>query len=116
MTAFNSRDGGFFLTTVGRVQTPTLSIVVEREEKIRKHVARDYWEVAATFAAARRRVRGQVVRPEVEEERRRRRAARRPPLERGRRAGDRRRRCAASRRRVTEEAKPSTQARRCCTT
>ena len=41
MTAFNSRDGGFFLTTVGRVQTPTLSIMVEREEKIRKHVARD---------------------------------------------------------------------------
>jgi DNA topoisomerase-3 len=51
MTAFNSRDGGFFLTTVGRVQTPTLSIVVEREEKIRKHVARDYWEVKAQFAA-----------------------------------------------------------------
>jgi DNA topoisomerase III len=49
MTAFNSRDGGFFLTTVGRVQTPTLSIVVEREEKIRKHVARPYWEVKATF-------------------------------------------------------------------
>ncbi len=52
MTAFNSRDGGFFLTTVGRVQTPTLSIVVEREEKIRKHVARDYWEIKGTFAAA----------------------------------------------------------------
>jgi DNA topoisomerase III len=51
MTAFNSRDGGFFLTTVGRVQTPSLSIVVEREEKIRKHVARDYWEIKATFAA-----------------------------------------------------------------
>ena len=52
MTAFNSRDGGFFLTTVGRVQTPTLSIVVEREEKIRKHVARDYWEIKATFGAS----------------------------------------------------------------
>jgi DNA topoisomerase-3 len=52
MTAFNSRDGGFFLTTVGRVQTPTLSIVVEREEKIRKHVARDYWEVRAAFQVA----------------------------------------------------------------
>lgn len=51
MTAFNSRDGGFFLTTVGRVQTPTLSIVVEREEKIRKHVARDYWEIKGQFAA-----------------------------------------------------------------
>ncbi|MDP3708675.1 MAG: DNA topoisomerase III, partial [Polaromonas sp.] len=51
MTAFNSRDGGFFLTTVGRVQTPTLSVVVEREEKIRKFVSRNYWEIHATFAA-----------------------------------------------------------------
>jgi len=51
MTAFNSRDGGFFLTTVGRVQTPTLSVVVEREEKIRKHVSRDYWELRANFDA-----------------------------------------------------------------
>ena len=49
MTAFNSRDGGFFLTTVGRVQTPTLSVVVEREESIRKFVSRDFWEVHATF-------------------------------------------------------------------
>jgi DNA topoisomerase-3 len=52
MTAFNSRDGGFFLTTVGRVQTPTLSIVVEREEKIRKHVFRDYWEIRASFGVS----------------------------------------------------------------
>ena len=51
MTAFNSRDGGFFLTTVGRVQTPTLSLVVEREEKIRKFISRDYWEIHAGFAA-----------------------------------------------------------------
>jgi DNA topoisomerase III len=52
MTAFNSRDGGFFLTTVGRVQTPTLSVVVEREEQIRKFVSRDYWEVHASFDVA----------------------------------------------------------------
>ena len=51
MTAFNSRDGGFFLTTVGRVQTPTLSVVVEREELIRKFVSRNYWEVHASFGA-----------------------------------------------------------------
>ncbi len=51
MTAFNSRDGGFFLTTVGRVQTPTLAIVVEREEQIRKFISRDYWEVHGTFLA-----------------------------------------------------------------
>jgi DNA topoisomerase III len=52
MTAFNSKGGGFFLTTVGRVQTPTLSIVVEREEKIKQFVPRDYWEVQAEFVAA----------------------------------------------------------------
>ena len=52
MTAFNSKGGGFFLTTVGRVQTPTLSIVVEREEKIRRFIARDYWEVRAEFVCA----------------------------------------------------------------
>ena len=51
MTAFNSRDGGFFLTTVGRVQTPTLSVVVEREDAIRKFVSRNYWEIHATFGA-----------------------------------------------------------------
>lgn len=52
MTAFNSKEGGFYLTTVGRVQTPTLSIVVEREDKIKKFVPRDFWEVRAEFVCA----------------------------------------------------------------
>ena len=52
MTAFNSKDGGFFLTTVGRVQTPTLTVVVEREEAIRAFKSRDYWEVHAEFVCA----------------------------------------------------------------
>ncbi|MFT4172993.1 MAG: DNA topoisomerase III [Rhodocyclaceae bacterium] len=52
MTAFNSKTGGFHLTTVGRVQTPTLALVVEREERIRKFVSRDYWEVEGHFGAA----------------------------------------------------------------
>ncbi|MDE3066040.1 MAG: DNA topoisomerase III [Verrucomicrobiota bacterium] len=52
MTAFNSKSGGFFKTTVGRVQTPTLAVVVEREEKIRKFVPRDFWEVIGTFDCA----------------------------------------------------------------
>lgn len=51
LTAFNSKDGGFFLTTVGRVQTPTLAIVVAREEEIRHFKPRSYWEVRATFGA-----------------------------------------------------------------
>ena len=52
MTAFNSKSGGFFKTTVGRVQTPTLAVVVEREHKIRNFVPRDYWEVLGSFQAA----------------------------------------------------------------
>ena len=51
MTAFNSKEGGFYLTTVGRVQTPTLAVLVEREEKIRAFKSRDYWEVHASFDA-----------------------------------------------------------------
>jgi DNA topoisomerase-3 len=51
MTAFNSKEGGFYLTTVGRVQTPTLAILVEREEAIRAFKPRDYWEVHAQFKA-----------------------------------------------------------------
>src|SRR2546423_6136873 len=51
MTAFNSKSGGFQLTTVGRVQTPTLAILVEREERIKRFVARNYWEVHGTFGA-----------------------------------------------------------------
>jgi len=52
MTAFNNRTGGFNKTTVGRVQTPTLAIVVEREQRIQAFRPRDYWEAHATFAAA----------------------------------------------------------------
>ena len=51
MTAFNSKSGGFQLTTVGRVQTPTLAILVEREERIRGFRPRNYWEVHGTFRA-----------------------------------------------------------------
>ena len=51
MTAFNSKSGGFQLTTVGRVQTPTLAILTEREERIRAFRPRNYWEVIGTFRA-----------------------------------------------------------------
>ena len=51
MTAFNSKTGGFHLTTVGRVQTPTLAIVVDREKRIREFKPRPYWEVEGEFAA-----------------------------------------------------------------
>jgi len=49
MTAFNSKVGGFQLTPVGRVQTPTLAILVERELRIRSFEPRTYWELVADF-------------------------------------------------------------------
>ena len=53
LTAFNSRHvGGFQKTTAGRVQTPTLAILVEREEKIRAFKSRTYWEVLGDFGVA----------------------------------------------------------------
>ena len=52
MTAFNSKGGGFQLTPVGRVQTPTLAILALREEKIRSFKARPYFEVFGDFGVA----------------------------------------------------------------
>ncbi len=52
LTAFNSRNGGFNVTTAGRVQTPTLVILTEREKEIRSFVPRTYYEVHAHFAVA----------------------------------------------------------------
>jgi len=58
MTAFNSKVGGFQLTPVGRVQTPTLAILAEREEKIRSFQPRTYWEVFADFEIGKGSYRG----------------------------------------------------------
>ncbi|TAK38316.1 MAG: DNA topoisomerase III [Betaproteobacteria bacterium] len=63
MTAFNSKEGGFYLTTVGRVQTPTLAILVEREERIRSFMSRDFWEIHARFSVAAGEYRGRWVDP-----------------------------------------------------
>ena len=52
LTAVNSGQSGFQLTPVGRVQTPTLAILVEREEKIRAFEPKTYFEVHAGFSVA----------------------------------------------------------------
>ena len=49
LTAFNSRNGGFNVTSAGRVQTPTLVILAEREREIRAFVSRPYYEIHADF-------------------------------------------------------------------
>jgi DNA topoisomerase-3 len=49
LTAFNSQGGGFQKTTSGRVQTPTLAILVEREERIRAFTPKPFFEVIGEF-------------------------------------------------------------------
>jgi DNA topoisomerase-3 len=109
MTAFNSQGGGFFLTTVGRVQTPTLSLVVEREEKIRKFISRDYWEIHANFAAQAGHYPGKWFDPQWKKnpEDPEQRADRVWSAEQARAIADAARGQAAS---VSEESKPTTQA------
>ncbi len=50
LTGFNSRRGGFFLTPCGRVQTPTLSLLVKRERARYEFVSRPYWNLLAQFS------------------------------------------------------------------
>jgi DNA topoisomerase-3 len=47
---FGSRAGN--VASVGRVQTPTLAIVYDRELEIRNFKPRDYWRVTASFGVA----------------------------------------------------------------
>jgi DNA topoisomerase-3 len=108
MTAFNSKTGGFHLTTVGRVQTPTLAILVEREEKIKKFKPRSYWEVEGIFGAAAGEYKGkwfdEKFKGKEDDEH-----ARADRLWDQARADALRAKCLGQPGEVTEEAKPSTQ-------
>jgi len=108
MTAFNSKEGGFYLTTVGRVQTPTLAILVEREEKIRAFQPRDYWEVHARFKAAAGEYAGRWFDPEFRKDDDPERKAER--LWKAQRAEAIATGCTGKQGAATEETKPSTQA------
>ena len=49
LTGYKSQWGGFFLTPCGRVQTPTLSMIVNREWDREKFIPKKFWEVNAEF-------------------------------------------------------------------
>jgi len=108
MTAFNSKEGGFYLTTVGRVQTPTLAILVEREEKIRAFQPRDYWEVHARFGAKAGEYAGRWFDPDFKKDEDPERKTER--LWTAQRADTVAAACAGKQGIATEETKPSTQA------
>ena len=66
LTAFNSRNGGFNVTTAGRVQTPTLVILAEREKEIRAFKPESYWEVHADFEVEKGEYEGRWFREDFE--------------------------------------------------
>jgi DNA topoisomerase-3 len=68
MTAFNNKTGGFQLTPVGRVQTPTLAILAEREDKIHHFKPRAYFEVFADFEVKAGQYRGRWFREDFAKE------------------------------------------------
>ncbi len=49
LTAYKSRFGGFFKTPCGRVQTPTLSMLVKREQERLEFIPRTYFNLEAAF-------------------------------------------------------------------
>ncbi len=110
MTAFNNKASasGFYKTTVGRVQTPTLAILVEREERIRAFTSRDYWEVHARFGAKAGEYTGRWFDPQFKKDDDAERKAG-APVGRRRRARRSWPRAPDGKGVVTEETKPSTQ-------
>lgn len=52
------------IAPVGRVQTPTLALVADREREIREFVPRDYWRIEATFTVANGSYRGLYQKPD----------------------------------------------------
>jgi DNA topoisomerase-3 len=49
LTGWHSQHGGFFLTPCGRVQTPTLSMLVRREAERDAFVSKNFWDLEASF-------------------------------------------------------------------
>jgi DNA topoisomerase-3 len=63
---FGSRGGN--VASVGRVQTPTLAIVFNRELEIRNFRPQDFWRVIATFEVAKGTYEGVYQRPEFKKD------------------------------------------------
>src|SRR6202171_4825010 len=108
MTAFNNRTGGFQLTPVGRVQTPTLAILAEREDKIHHFKPRNYYEVFGDFEVKAGNYRGRWVREDFTRD-----GAEEPRAEGiwNKATGDKiKNRCVGKPGVPTEERKPTTQA------
>ena len=64
LTALRQHQTGRYEgVNAGRVQTPTLALVVHRELEITKFVPKDYWEIVANFSVAAGNYKGKWQRP-----------------------------------------------------
>ncbi|SDO40120.1 DNA topoisomerase III [Desulforhopalus singaporensis] len=68
LTGFNSRKGGFFLTPCGRVQTPTLSLLVKREKSRIDFTPEPYWNLQATFDFGKGTYQGRWIDPDFKKD------------------------------------------------
>ena len=63
--AMTLKAGGAVLLSIGRVQTPTLALIVDRQRAIDEFVSETFWQVFATFATDSGETwEGQYVRPD----------------------------------------------------
>ncbi len=63
LTGFNNRKGGFFLTSCGRVQTPTLSLLVKREKLRNDFSPTPYINIYGTFGFGKNSYEGKWIDP-----------------------------------------------------
>ncbi len=63
LTCYNSRYGGFRKTPCGRVQTPTLSLLVKRERERLAFVPTTFWELHGQFTCGELRYQGLWIDP-----------------------------------------------------
>ena len=68
ITALHSTSTSFTLTPVGRVQTPTLALIVNRENEINAFQPEDYWQVRAVFRAQAGEYEGRYINPAVKKQ------------------------------------------------
>ncbi len=68
LTGYNSRHGGFRKTPCGRVQTPTLSMLVKRESERKKFVPVTYWELHGSFSCGTINYRGVWIDPDFKKD------------------------------------------------
>ena len=107
-TCFNSRHGGFNITAAGRVQTPTLAILAEREELIQAFKPEPYFEVHATMSVEAGEYLGKWIDPEFKKDKEQ-------PLKKQERIWDQqladaiKARCEGKTAEITEDKKSSTQ-------